>query len=94
MSIFDITIIGVAAFLDGWFLRTLALSAPTAAGRVWARRWLGRTLWLAGGLLGLLCVSWGLNYHSLPPWQTFIVTPCIASAGAALLIHREAVRWR
>ncbi len=94
MSTFDVIVIAAAAFLNGWFVSGL-VKLETEGNR-WplVRRFLFTAFQSGILLLGGLCLSWWHSYHHLPPWQTFIVGPFIASAGASILVYRQEMRER
>ncbi len=94
MNAFEIAAITFAAFLNGWFVSRLV--KLETQGKRWPlmRRLLFNSLLMTTFLLGGLCLSWWYNYHHLPSWQTFIVTPFTASAGASFGLYRQEMRER
>lgn len=94
LNILDIALIAASACVSGWFLKKLLPLKPEG------HRWpvVQKCLFTAAGsgalLLALLCLSWAYNYHHLPPWQVFIVSPCIAAAGATIQVYQGDQRRR
>ena len=94
MSAFDVIGIAVAAFLTGWFVGGLV--RLETEGNRWplVRKFLLMAFQSGVLFLAVLCLSWWRTYHHLPPWQTFIDSPCLSSARAAILVYRNETRER
>ena len=94
MNAFEVATITFAAFLNGWFASSLAKLENQGNRWPLVRRLLFNSLLTATLLLSGLCLSWWYNYHHLPSWQTFIVTPFTAFAIASFVLYRQEMRER
>jgi len=94
MNILEVTEIAAAAFLTGWFVSNLVKLEPRGNRWPLVRRFLVKSSLMAIFLQGSFCLSWWYNYHHLPFWQTFIVTPFAASAVASIGLYGQEMRER